>query len=190
MSQYSKYILYIIFTLLFFSCKNTPESSKNQPSNKPKSQTISKLETYSNGKITVSSYNFDNLEKLISLQNDTTYVVNFWATWCAPCVEELPYFEQANKQYKNQKVKFLLVNLDFPKMIESRLLPFMEEHNIQSEVLILNDPDANSWIDKIDPNWEGNIPITIIHNKKKRAFYDHTFTKESLITEIEKFVTH
>ena len=136
----------------------------------------------------VQEYNFQEFEPLIHKQNDTVYVVNFWATWCSPCVAELPYFEKANEMYKDKKVKMLLVSLDFPRHKESRLLPFIEKNKLKSEVVLLNDPDANAWIDKVDPNWSGAIPFTLIYSKDKRKGYEQSFTFESLKKEISSFL--
>lgn len=175
------------FIFLLWACGNTSKKEKKEES---PFQKVSVLQTYSNGKTSVHSFDFDNLEKLITLKNDTTYVVNFWATWCAPCVEELPYFEKAHKKFSKEKVKIILVNLDFPKHIEERLLPFMEEHNILSEVLILNDPDANRWINSVDPKWDGSIPATIIHKQNQREFYNQQFEEDELNALITKFVNN
>jgi hypothetical protein len=78
-------------------------------------------------------------------------------------VEELPAFERVGDEYSDKKVKVLLVSLDFPGQIESRLLPFLDKHKIRSEVLVLNDPDANQWINRVDPSWSGAIPATLIY---------------------------
>lgn len=104
-----------------------------------------------------------------------TYVVNYWATWCGPCVKELPYFEQLLKAYSKDKTRVILISLDFPKKVDSKLLPFLNKHNIQSEVVILDDPKSNIWIDKVDPSWEGAIPVTIIYRGDKRVFWDGEF---------------
>jgi len=69
---------------------------------------------------------FDDFEPILHQDTDTTYVVNFWATWCGPCVKELPYFEALHKSYKNQPVKVVLVSLDFEKHIVRKLLPFRQ----------------------------------------------------------------
>jgi len=123
---------------------------------------------------------FKGLEPYLSKQNDTTYIVNFWATWCGPCVKELPYFEKITEKYENQKVKVILVSLDFPKSYKKSLLPFLVKKGIKSEVILLNDPDSNTWINKVDKNWSGAIPATIIYNKNSRSFYEKSFTYEEL----------
>jgi thiol-disulfide isomerase/thioredoxin len=113
--------------------------------------------------------------------------VNFWATWCAPCVKELPYFQALDTSYSKDELKLTLVSLDFPEKLESKLIPFVEKHKIKDKVVLLDAPNENEWIPKIDANWSGAIPATIIFNKEKRAFYEQSFTKEQLFEEVEKF---
>lgn len=125
----------------------------------------------------VKIYNkYDDLEQDYMNKDDGyTYVINYWATWCGPCVKELPYFEQLHFAYKNEKIRVILVSLDFPKKIDSKLLPFLNKQNIESEVVLLDDPKSNIWIDKVDPSWEGAIPVTIIYNGEKHKFWDSEF---------------
>lgn len=114
----------------------------------------------------VPSIKVDNLNKRMQNGNDTIYVVNFWATWCAPCVAELPYFEKIDSIYRSQKVKVILVSTDFKKDIDSRLIPFIERKKLHSEVNFLDELYDNEWIPKVDSSWQGNIPATKIYNAK------------------------
>jgi hypothetical protein len=95
-------------------------------------------------------------------------------------VEELPALERIGREFGDEGLKVLLVSLDFPKQIESRLMPFIQKNNIRSEVLVLNDPDANKWIDRVDPGWSGSIPATLIYNRDSRLFHEGTYTYEQL----------
>lgn len=134
----------------------------------------------------IEVYNFDQFQAFLSDNSDQTYVVNFWATWCKPCIQELPYFEAVQMGHLD-KVKVILVSLDFPNKLESQLIPFVKERNLQSQVVLLDDPHENQWIPKIDSSWSGAIPATLIFNKSKRLFYERSFTKEELENEILKF---
>jgi len=124
--------------------------------------------------------NYDSFEHYLNLKNDTTYVLNFWASWCVPCREELPDLEKFHRTYQTEKVKVLLVSLDMPDQLESRLIPFLRKNSITAEVLLLDDPDFNSWINKIDNSWGGGIPVTLIYNKETRIFLNRKTDYEEL----------
>lgn len=171
----------ILFIFLLVSCK-----------------TDTKTETAKTDEITVEESNVDDvkleihdyngLEPYLSKTDEKTYVVNFWATWCAPCIKELPYFETINAKYKDENVEVMLVSLDFPSQYEKKLKPFIKKHDLQSKILVLDDVDQNTWIPKINENWDGAIPVTIIYNKDKREFYDRTFTYKELENELKQFL--
>ena len=133
-------------------------------------------------------YNYDGIAPLINKTDDKVHVVNFWATWCAPCVKELPYFEKINKEYKANGVELLLVSLDFPRKYETKLKPFLKEKQLKSNVVCLNDVDQNRWIPEIDTTWSGAIPATIIYKGGKRKFYEKSFTYEELEKEVQQFL--
>jgi thiol-disulfide isomerase/thioredoxin len=177
MTHYIKKAALVLLALSFAACKGDKDADFTEPAPKP-------IKVYSKNGVSVKSYDYSGLEHFLSKDNDTTYVVNFWATWCVPCVEELPHFEKLNAKYKDDKVKVILVSLDMPKMVENKLLPFIKENQLKSEVLYLRDPDANSWIPKVDSAWSGAIPATLIYNKDTRRFFEQSFTYEELEREV------
>lgn len=136
----------------------------------------------------VKSYNYNELKPLLEKNDDKVYVVNFWATWCGPCVKELPYFEKIQKEYEAQNVTVLLVSLDFPKKVEKRLIPFINKKKLQSKVILLDDVNEDYWIKAIDSTWSGALPATIIYNKSKRKFYEQSFSYETLENELKTFL--
>ena len=129
---------------------------------------------------------FRNIEPLFRYNNDTTYVINFWATWCKPCVEELPYFQALHEAYEGQPVKVVLVSLDFPQKLESKLVPFVEERRLQPLVVALLDGRYNDWIDKVSAEWTGAIPATLIYRGGDRNFVGQAVhSLEELRAEVE-----
>jgi len=150
------------------------------------SQQLSKEKrVYKEGSIEVKSYDYQNLNLLLQPEDGIFYVVNYWATWCAPCIKELPYFEQLHENYKDKNVKVILVSLDFPKKVQSNLLSFMKRKQLKATVVHLDDPDANSWIEKVASEWSGAIPATLIYDKNQKNFYEQSFTYEALESALQ-----
>ena len=124
----------------------------------------------------VAVIKFPELQKRLARPTDTTYVVNFWATWCAPCVKELPSFEQLRAANAGKKVKVLLVSMDYASQLDKKVKPFVKQRGLKSEVVLLNESDPNSFIDKVDAKWSGALPFTLIVNNKTKQRL--TFEKE------------
>lgn len=115
---------------------------------------------------TIPKWKMKDVVKSYSAKNDTTYVVNFWATFCKPCIEEIPDFIRLAEKYKKQKVKLLLVSLDLPSYVAVRLPAFIKKNNYKTNHVWLNETDADIFCPMIDPKWSGAIPATIIVNNK------------------------
>lgn len=132
---------------------------------------------------TVKMVNYEALEKVINQQDDQLYVVNFWATWCKPCIEELPDFMAINEKYKDQKnFKMILVSLDRAKDFETVMKPFLKQHQITTDVYLLDDNKRmNTWIPAFDSKWSGAIPATFLYkNGKKLVFKEQSLSKDEL----------
>ena len=115
---------------------------------------------------TIPKWKIKDVVKSYSAKNDTTYVVNFWATFCKPCNEEIPDFIRLAEKYKKQKVKLMLVSLDLPSYVAVRLPAFIKKNNYKTNHVWLNETDADIFCPMIDPKWSGAIPATIIVNNK------------------------
>lgn len=146
------------------------------------------LYTFSSYSQHASVLKITDLEKRIKNDSDTTYIVNFWATWCAPCVKELPDFDSISKVYKDKKVKVLLVSMDFKEDLTSKVLPFISTKKIISEVVLLDEINGNYFIPKISDAWTGAIPATLIINNKKNFnhFFEKKLTYAFLKSELDK----
>lgn len=114
--------------------------------------------------------------------SDTVYVLNFWATWCGPCVAELPEFEKLNQNYKDKNVQVVLINTDFKRNLETDVKSFVKKNNLQSRVVFLNEPRANNYINLVNPDWSGAIPATLIiaNNKSYQRFFEQKLSYEEL----------
>lgn len=174
-----------LFCLSFFLVILSAAVVKAQGTKQPETRTYLIEEVEHQLKI---YHSFDDFAHILATESDTMYVVNFWATWCKPCVKELPYFEQLHNKYATEKVKVVLVSLDFKRQIEKKLIPFLQKNRLNSEVILLLDAKEQEWIDKVDVNWSGAIPITLIFNKYKKLFLEQDFSGlEELEAAIDNF---
>ena len=152
-------------------------------------QPIDKTEKSYTDSQKIDVYDFNMLEPILSTTSDKVFIVNFWAMWCKPCVKEMPFFEQYAKENKKSNTEIIFVSLDFTETKETKLKPFLEERKIKSRVIILDDPDSNTWIDKVYPKWSGSIPFTIIFDKENRNYYERPFENiEDLKNAIEETI--
>jgi len=130
-----------------------------------------------------------DLQQIINTPNDRIQVINFWATWCAPCVKEMPLFEKLSQENKDLDVTLVSMDFDLDPNPD-KVHRFITRKNIQSKVVILAESDPNSWIEKIDKNWSGALPATLIVNttsgKRKLVQKElHEGDLEKLIAEVK-----
>ena len=137
----------------------------------------------------VGIYDFENFKPFLQQDNDSIYIVNFWATWCKPCIKELPEIEQIGREYKNKKLKVVLASLDFPDQITSQLVPFAKKKNLQSRILVLDEADPNAWIPQVDSTWSGAVPATLVYSGNKRVFHNGAVTYEELKKSIDHLLS-
>lgn len=129
----------------------------------------------------------EQLEEIISTPDDKIQVINFWATWCGPCIKELPVFEKVWHEQRDI-AEVTLVTVNFAEDIE-KVNRFIEKKKLQSRVLLIDNVDYNAWIDKVDETWSGAIPATLIINTKtkQRRFVEGQLDEgrlESIINQL------
>lgn len=113
-------------------------------------------------------------------------VYNFWATWCKPCIMELPHFLDLDKKYNDVEVVF--VSMDMVEQLENRVKPFVKKKNMTQRVVLVDETDFNAFISKVHPNWSGAIPATLMVNcrDKKTYFYEKQFDEQALFNTVDK----
>ena len=115
---------------------------------------------------------------------DTTYVVNFWATWCKPCIKELPSFDSVHVKHHRHAVRVLLVSVDFVEDLNKRVVPFLKSRSIASQCVLLDEVNGNDYINKVSPQWSGAIPATMVIKAGKRVFAE----KSLVMAELEHMI--
>lgn len=137
----------------------------------------------------IKKVKIDDVIKMIDTAT-APLAINFWASWCHPCVEELPWFEKTIAGLKDQKVKLILVSLDFANDYPKKITNFVKKKGYKSTVVWLDETNANEFCLKIDSSWMGNIPVTIMVNNRKqyRKFYGQQLNEESLKQALQKLI--
>ena len=121
---------------------------------------------------------FEKIENIFNKDNDTTYLINFWATTCPPCLKELPLFEELKIKYSKEKLKIYLINIDDEERYEKTVVPYVEKLKLKNKVYALVDNDYSSWTGKINQEWYGALPYTMIYKGDKRKFFFGAFKNE------------
>ena len=131
----------------------------------------------------------DDVLKIIR-ESREPLIVNFWASWCSPCVHEIPWFEKQVEEYRHKRTKLLLVSLDFPGDYPGNLQAFIKKNGYQSEVVWLSETDAASFCPKIDSSWQGTIPASLLINNSNgyHRFFGRQLTAAQLAIEMKKLV--
>lgn len=136
----------------------------------------------------VQAYKAERLMKRLAANEDTLYIVNFWATWCGPCIKELPEFDKLADKYKGQPVKILLVSLDFKNNYPVKIQKFINKRKLAHEVLWLDESKPNEFIPKITNEWQGSIPATLLYYKKSswNKLYEGMVASEQITVLVDK----
>lgn len=119
---------------------------------------------------------------------DTIYIVNFWATWCTPCVKELPVFNSLSKRYEGKAVKIILMSFDFKEAYPETLRQFIKKKGLQPEVVWMNETSADTFIPNIDERWHGALPATLVISAKNKIkhLWEGTVTEKGITDIVDK----
>src|SRR5258705_1675729 len=133
----------------------------------------------------VKSVKITDLEKTIA-ESKTPLIVNFWATWCKPCLEEIPYFMEEANLHKNDSLQLLLVSLDMRDAFPGQIMKTIAKRKITVPVQWLNETNADYFCPKVDPKWSGALPSSLFINNKTgyRKFFEEQLSHEKLKSEI------
>lgn len=136
---------------------------------------------------TIPSWKIEEVVNAYSKKTDSVYIINFWATFCKPCVAEIPYLQSISKKYAGHKIKLLLVSLDLPAFYPGNIERFAKKNNFTADIVWLNESDADHFCPVIDKKWSGAIPATIFVNAATgyKKFIESSMSEEQFEKELK-----
>jgi thiol-disulfide isomerase/thioredoxin len=137
----------------------------------------------------IPKWKITDLETYIKNSNQPT-VVNFWATFCKPCIAEIPHFQKLVRQYEKDSVQLLLVSLDMEEMYPAKIKTFANRFGFTVPIVFLNETNADIFCPRIDKKWSGAIPATLFINNKTgyRKFFEEEMSKQKFEVELKSLV--
>jgi thiol-disulfide isomerase/thioredoxin len=137
----------------------------------------------------IPKWKLDDLKAAIQNAEKPT-IFNFWATFCKPCIEEIPYFQQLVKKYDSAGVRLVLVSLDMPELYPKKIRAFATKNKITAPITYLDETNADLFCPAVDERWSGAIPASLFINNKTgyRQFFEDQLSKEKLEKEINKML--
>ena len=139
----------------------------------------------------IPKWKITDFEKYISDSKDEVLVINFWATFCKPCVAEIPSFISIATKYKGAKVRLMLVSLDLKSEYPAGITAFAKKHKFGTNLIAwLDETNADYFCPKADPKWSGSIPATLIINTKTgyRKFFEEEMSASNFQKELQAAV--
>ncbi len=141
---------------------------------------------------TIPKWKITDVEQYIADSRDEVLVINFWATFCKPCVAEIPFFISTVEKYKSSKVSLLLVSLDLPSFYPKKIASFVKKNRFKTAIAWLDETNADYFCPKIDNTWSGSIPATLVINKKTgfRKFAEEEMSRETFEAIIKQAISN
>jgi len=136
----------------------------------------------------IPKWKIKELENYIK-EADKPLIINFWASFCKPCIEEIPYFQRMVKKFEKEGVELLLVSLDL-KEDYPKIKTFATKYKFTSSIVYLNETNADLFCPKIDEKWSGAIPASLFVNNKTgyRKFFEEQVSEKKLEQEVKALV--
>ncbi len=135
----------------------------------------------------INDLTIGKIETLLSERKQGLTIINLWATWCPPCVAELPHFGNIYKQYSDKDVRLYLINIEGKQAKDSVLKPFLQKNPLPCHVYLLEDGGPEELEKVLKTELSGALPITIIYNSDGKIVkkFEDSITENDIKSVLE-----
>lgn len=119
------------------------------------------IEKWDQEAVTVTKLDEAGLTRLVKNDTENLLLVNVWATWCGPCVKELPEFVTINRMYRQRNFKLVTISMDEPDDGEA-VLKTLRQNHVSALNYHLAIDNRDRFADLLDPKWDGPVPYTLL----------------------------
>lgn len=144
-------------------------------------------------KVTIEDIDLEGVSALVKNKSgESLRLINFWATWCGPCVIEFPEFVDINRMYRDRDFEFISVSADKMNRKE-KALSFLQKKEASSKNYIFSGNSIYDLIEVVDPEWQGALPYTLLVNKKGEVVYktdgtiDPRLVKKKIVDQLGRY---
>ncbi len=137
------------------------------------------LEKWDREPVTLESLEEAGVAKLAKNERDKLLLVNVWASWCGPCVQELPEFVTMNRMYRHRSFRLVTLSMDEPEKKDAPLKVLREKH-VAAENYIVTIKDRDKFADLLDKDWTGPLPHTLLIAPGGKVLYRKTGAIDAL----------
>jgi thiol-disulfide isomerase/thioredoxin len=131
------------------------------------------LEKWDREPVELATLDEQGVQRLAKNETDKLLLINVWATWCGPCVTELPEFVTMNRMYRRRNFQMITISLDDPQQKEAALKMLREKH-VAATNYISTVGSHDRLADLLDAQWQGPLPHTLIIAPGGKVLYRHT----------------
>ena len=122
------------------------------------------------------------LDKIIRKRQGKPLLLNIWATWCLPCVEEFP--DLIKLADSDTLVEVIGISVDYPDELHTKVLPFLEKLKVPFKIYIAKFNKQEDFIAAVDSSWNGAVPATFMYNGSGRKQF--SFIGQGTFEQFEK----
>jgi peroxiredoxin len=127
-------------------------------------------ESWAKEEVTIESINDEGLKQLLKNDTKKLRLINVWATWCGPCVAEIPDFLNINRMYRHRDFEFVTISADKPDK-KDKALATLKRLQASSKNYFYDSDDIYKLIELIDPKWQGALPYTLLVEPNGKIVY-------------------